>query len=74
VKTDPTERWQPDSWQKYPALQQPDWPDKTELDITLEELASYPPLVVCRRSPVFEEIIRRGSPWRGIHDSGRGLC
>jgi 3-deoxy-7-phosphoheptulonate synthase len=37
--------WTPSSWQAFPALQQPDWPDQGELDRALKQIASYPPLV-----------------------------
>lgn len=37
--------WTPSSWQTFPALQQPDWPDQGELDRALKQIASYPPLV-----------------------------
>ncbi|MBF0415128.1 MAG: 3-deoxy-7-phosphoheptulonate synthase class II [Magnetococcales bacterium] len=40
-----SESWSTDSWKKYPALQQPEWPDPVELGRTCERLASYPPLV-----------------------------
>lgn len=39
------ENWNPNSWQEFPAAQQPDWPDTGEYDATLKELSSYPPLV-----------------------------
>ncbi|MFZ9629070.1 MAG: class II 3-deoxy-7-phosphoheptulonate synthase [Ilumatobacteraceae bacterium] len=37
--------WTPGSWQSFPALQQPDWPDQADLDRALKQIASYPPLV-----------------------------
>ena len=37
--------WQPDSWRRYPALQQPDYPDSGELACVLAELRHLPPLV-----------------------------
>ncbi len=37
--------WQPDSWQRRPALQQPLYPDPAALDGVVEELARLPPLV-----------------------------
>ncbi len=37
--------WAPDSWQKKPAVQQPDYPDKTALEAALAQLAQLPPLV-----------------------------
>ena len=38
-------RWSPSSWQSVVAAQQPKWPDQTELDHALKQIASYPPLV-----------------------------
>jgi 3-deoxy-7-phosphoheptulonate synthase len=37
--------WTPSSWRTRPAQQQPDWPDGAELDTTLKQLGTYPPLV-----------------------------
>jgi len=37
--------WQPDSWQKYPALQQASYPDPTALSTALARLGDLPPLV-----------------------------
>jgi 3-deoxy-7-phosphoheptulonate synthase len=37
--------WKPDSWQGFPAQQQPVWPDAAALKKTLDALASFPPLV-----------------------------
>ncbi len=37
--------WTPSSWRARPALQQPEWPDQTALDVVLARLAELPPLV-----------------------------
>ncbi|MEN9802963.1 MAG: hypothetical protein RLZ37_2088 [Actinomycetota bacterium] len=37
--------WTPSSWQSFPAVQQPRWPDDGSLDQALKQIASYPPLV-----------------------------
>ena len=37
--------WSPTSWQAFPAVQQPDWPDEGDLDRALKQISSYPPLV-----------------------------
>ena len=37
--------WSPSTWQAFPALQQPEWPDQGDLDRALKQIASYPPLV-----------------------------
>ena len=37
--------WSPQSWTEFPAEQQPDWPDDTELNAVLKEISELPPLV-----------------------------
>lgn len=37
--------WAPSSWQTKTAAQQPEWPDRADLDAVLEEIAGLPPLV-----------------------------
>jgi 3-deoxy-7-phosphoheptulonate synthase len=37
--------WTPDAWQSLPAEQQPDWPDRAELERVVKALSSVPPLV-----------------------------
>ncbi|MGI8810055.1 MAG: class II 3-deoxy-7-phosphoheptulonate synthase [Acidimicrobiales bacterium] len=37
--------WSPASWQRYPAHQQPEWPDPAALETTLATLRAKPPLV-----------------------------
>ena len=37
--------WTPDSWRSFPALQQPSWPDRAELNAVEAELSAKPPLV-----------------------------
>ena len=39
------ERWTPESWRKKPALQMPDYPDKSALAEVERQLATFPPLV-----------------------------
>ena len=40
-----TKSWTPSSWQNHEAAQQPKWPDSNDLDSSLKQIASYPPLV-----------------------------
>jgi 3-deoxy-7-phosphoheptulonate synthase len=40
-----TKNWTPSSWQAYPAVQQPEWPDENDLQHALKQIASFPPLV-----------------------------
>ena len=37
--------WTPSSWQAFPAVQQPQWPDNGALDTALKQIATFPPLV-----------------------------
>jgi len=37
--------WQPDSWQRFPALQQATYPDRAALNAALAKLGNLPPLV-----------------------------
>ena len=37
--------WSPESWRRFEALQQPDWPDAADLDRVLKILGGFPPLV-----------------------------
>jgi 3-deoxy-7-phosphoheptulonate synthase len=40
-----TATWTPDSWQRAPTAQQPEWPDNERLTQVLHELRALPPLV-----------------------------
>jgi 3-deoxy-7-phosphoheptulonate synthase len=37
--------WTPSSWQSFPAVQQPQWPDTGALDNALKQISAFPPLV-----------------------------
>jgi 3-deoxy-7-phosphoheptulonate synthase len=37
--------WSPSSWRRFPAGQQPDWPDEGDLDRVVKSLSALPPLV-----------------------------
>ena len=37
--------WTPSSWQSFPAVQQPQWPDNGALDSALKQISTFPPLV-----------------------------
>ena len=37
--------WSPTSWQQFEAAQQPTWPNTTDVDAALDQIATYPPLV-----------------------------
>ena len=40
-----TQTWSPASWRSHPAQQQPEWPNATELEQSLDEIRDLPPLV-----------------------------
>ena len=40
-----SETWTPTSWRTRVAEQQPDWPDRAELDAVAKAIGGYPPLV-----------------------------
>jgi 3-deoxy-7-phosphoheptulonate synthase len=40
-----TDTWTPDSWQRAPTAQQPEWPDRERLSQVVQELRALPPLV-----------------------------
>jgi len=37
--------WTPSSWQTFPAVQQPQWPNTGALDNALKQISAFPPLV-----------------------------
>ncbi len=37
--------WSTNSWQKFPRVQQPNWHNNPELQVSCEQLAKYPPLI-----------------------------
>ena len=37
--------WSPQTWRDFPAAQQPNWPDESELERALKHLGTLPPLV-----------------------------
>ncbi|NNN22050.1 MAG: 3-deoxy-7-phosphoheptulonate synthase class II, partial [Acidimicrobiales bacterium] len=39
------EKWSISSWRNYPVNQQPEWPDRAQLDSVLAEISKLPPLV-----------------------------
>ncbi len=44
-EVNPAKDWTPKSWQKFPALQQANYPDQEALSAALEKLGELPPLV-----------------------------
>lgn len=41
----PEDAWAPDSWKRYKAWQQPNYPNQAELESSVEDIARMPPLV-----------------------------
>ena len=37
--------WKKNSWRKYPVKHIPEYPDKKELDVVLDKMSTFPPLV-----------------------------
>ena len=42
--------WSPNSWQQFPILQQPTYPDPDAHKTVLEQIAQQPPLVFAKES------------------------
>ena len=52
---DPVSTWTPDSWTRFPAAQQPEWPDPAALEHALKLIESYPPLVFAGEARTLRE-------------------
>jgi 3-deoxy-7-phosphoheptulonate synthase len=55
----PDLEWEPTSWQRYPAAQQPAWPDADGLDAALAELRAMPPLVFAGEARTLRSTLAR---------------
>lgn len=53
--SDHLQAWGPDSWRNYPALQQPNYPDKAALESAVAEIARMPPLVFAGECRTLQE-------------------
>ena len=51
------DRWTPQSWQAYPAQQQPDWPDTAALDVVLKKVSEQPSLVFAGESRALQSAL-----------------
>ncbi len=58
--------WAPDTWQRRPAAQQPDWPDRGALGTVLDELRTLPPLVFAGESRALTDALGAVSDGRGF--------
>ena len=47
--------WSPESWQRFPAHQQPEWPDQGAVDEVLKEISTLPPLVFAGEARTLRE-------------------
>jgi len=56
--------WSPDSWKRFPAMQQPEYPDPEALQKVLEELAALPPLVTSWEIVALKEHFAQASAGR----------
>jgi 3-deoxy-7-phosphoheptulonate synthase len=58
--------WEPTSWRRYPAAQQPVWPDPATLDAALDELRAMPPLVFAGEARTLRNQLARVSEGNGF--------
>ena len=58
--------WEPTSWQRYPAAQQPSWPDAAALDAALAELRAMPPLVFAGEARTLRDTLARVAEGNGF--------
>ncbi len=56
--------WSPDSWKRFPAMQQPEYPDPEALEKVLDELAALPPLVTSWEIVALKEHFAQASAGR----------
>jgi len=58
--------WEPTSWRRYPAAQQPTWPNDDALDAALAELRTLPPLVFAGEARTLRNALARVSEGNGF--------
>ena len=58
--------WEPTSWRRYPAAQQPTWPDEAALEAALAELRTLPPLVFAGEARTLRNALARVSEGNGF--------
>ena len=56
-----TVSWSPSTWRDHPALQQPEWPDATELDDVEAGLRDMPPLVFAGEARSLKESLAKAA-------------
>ncbi len=62
----PNLEWEPTSWQRYPAVQQPVWPDAVALTAALDELRTFPPLVFAGEARTLRSTLARVAEGKGF--------
>ncbi len=58
--------WSPDSWKRFPAMQQPEYLDPAALEQILEELSALPPLVTSWEIVALKEHFSRAAEGRSF--------
>jgi 3-deoxy-7-phosphoheptulonate synthase len=58
--------WDPATWRRFPAAQQPDWPDPAALDAALSELRRQPPLVFAGEARSLRQALGRVAHGEGF--------
>ncbi len=58
--------WEPASWRRHPAAQQPQWPDAAALEQALDELRHMPPLVFAGEARSLKSALARVSEGEGF--------
>jgi 3-deoxy-7-phosphoheptulonate synthase len=58
--------WEPASWQRRAAAQQPDWPDPAALDAAVGELRQMPPLVFAGEARSLQQTLARVAEGEGF--------
>ncbi len=58
--------WEPASWSRYPAAQQPAWPDAAALDAALAQLRAMPPLVFAGEARTLRTTLARVAEGKGF--------
>jgi 3-deoxy-7-phosphoheptulonate synthase len=62
----PEVAWEPSSWQQHDAQQQPDWPDRAQLDAAVAELRGLPPLVFAGEARSLRQALARVAEGKGF--------
>jgi 3-deoxy-7-phosphoheptulonate synthase len=58
--------WEPASWRRRAAAQQPEWPDTTALEQAIDELRRMPPLVFAGEARTLSASLARVSEGKGF--------